>query len=307
MMKIAIAQLNPIVGDLTGNVERLLVRANEAKAAGAGLLVAPELALCGYPPEDLLFRHDFIEACAKALQQLARQVNGIRVLVGHPQQVDGRLFNAASLLGEGRVLGTYLKQRLPNYQVFDEARYFAAGDKPFVFEHEGVKVGVLICEDIWFAEPVVACKAAGAEMLLVLNASPYDFQKLHLRYDVVRARVAECGLPTLYVHMTGGQDELLFDGASFAMNADGVVAYQEREFVDVLGMVEWQGGRPSGRFFGPQHEPLSVEASVYQALVVALRDYVEKNRFPGVLLGLSGGVDSALTLAIAVDALGAAR
>lgn len=303
MMKIAIAQFNPILGDLAGNVARLVARAGEAKAAGASLLVAPELALCGYPPEDLLFRHDFIEACDRALAQLTRQVTGIRLLVGHPLREGGRLFNAASLLGEGRVLGTYRKQRLPNYQVFDEARYFSEGDRPFVFEHEGTQVGVLICEDVWFSEPAAATKAAGAELLVVLNASPYDFQKLHVRYDVVRARIAECGLPMLYVHMTGGQDELVFDGASFAMNADGTVVYQEQEFLDVLGWVEWQ----RGGFVGPRHALLSVEAGVYRALVVALRDYVDKNRFPGVLLGLSGGVDSALTLAIAVDALGADR
>jgi NAD+ synthase (glutamine-hydrolysing) len=302
-MKIAIAQLNPFLGDLAGNVARMLAEAERASAQGASLLVTPELSLCGYPPEDLLFRHDFRLACAEALAEMAKQVAGISILVGHPYLVEDKLYNAVSLLEEGRIVGTYLKQKLPNYQVFDEARYFSTGDQSFVFTHHGVKIGVLICEDVWFAEPVADVKVAGAEMIVVPNASPYDFQKLNVRYDVVRARVAESGLPILYAHMTGGQDELLFDGASFAINADGSVGYQEREFEEALGLVEYA----NGKFNGEIQPLLSLEANVYRALVVALRDYVNKNNFPGVLLGLSGGVDSALVLAIAVDALGSNR
>jgi NAD+ synthase (glutamine-hydrolysing) len=302
-MKIAIAQLNPFLGDLAGNATRILADAGKAKLQGASLLVTPELSLCGYPPEDLLFRHDFREACAVALRELAAKVSGISVLVGHPHLTDGKLYNAASLLENGKIAGTYLKQKLPNYQVFDEARYFATGNAPFVFAHQGKKIAVLICEDVWFSEPVAAAKTAGAELIVVPNASPYDFQKLNVRYDVVRERVRESAVPILYVHMTGGQDELLFDGASFAINADGSVGYQEREFEEALGMVEFS----DGKFQGELHATLSVEASVYRALVVALRDYVNKNGFPGVLLGLSGGVDSAITLAIAVDALGKDR
>ncbi len=302
-IKIAVAQLNPFLGDLAGNAARILVDAEKAKSQGATLLVTPELSLCGYPPEDLLFRHDFREACAAALRELAAKVSGISILVGHPHLVGEKLYNAASLLEEGQIVGTYLKQKLPNYQVFDEARYFATGNAPFIFSHHGKKVAVLICEDVWFAEPVAAAKAAGAELIVVPNASPYDFQKLHVRYDVVRARVQESGIPILYVHMTGGQDELLFDGASFAINVDGTVGYQEREFEEALAVVMLA----NGQFQGEIHAPLSVEASVYRALVAALRDYVNKNGFPGVLLGLSGGVDSAITLAIAVDALGKDR
>jgi NAD+ synthase (glutamine-hydrolysing) len=302
-MKIAIAQLNPFLGDLAGNVARMLAEAKRASGQGASLLVTPELSLCGYPPEDLLFRHDFRRACAEALADMAKQVVGISILVGHPYLVEDKLYNAVSLLESGRIVVTYLKQKLPNYQVFDEARYFSTGDQSFVFTHHGVKIGVLICEDVWFAEPVASVKAAGAEMIVVPNASPYDFQKLNVRYDVVRARVAEAGLPILYAHMTGGQDELLFDGASFAINADGSVGYQEREFEEALGLVEYANGKFSGEIL----PLLSVEANVYRALVVALRDYVNKNNFPGVLLGLSGGVDSALVLAIAVDALGSDR
>ncbi len=302
-MKIAIAQINPFLGDLAGNVARMLAEAKRASEQGASLLVTPELSLCGYPPEDLLFRHDFRRACAEALAGMAKQVQSISMLVGHPHLVEGKLYNAVSLLENGRIVGTYLKQKLPNYQVFDEARYFATGDQSFVFTHHGVKIGVLICEDVWFAEPVAAVKAKGAEMIVVPNASPYDFQKLHVRYDVVRARAAQSGLPILYAHMTGGQDELLFDGASFAINADGSVGYQAREFEEALGLVEFANGKFSGEIL----PLLSVEANVYHALVVALRDYVNKNNFPGVLLGLSGGVDSALVLAIAVDALGRDR
>jgi NAD+ synthase (glutamine-hydrolysing) len=302
-MKIAIAQLNPFLGDLAGNAARILADAGKAKLQGASLLVTPELSLCGYPPEDLLFRHDFREACAVALRELAAKVSGISVLVGHPHLLDGKLYNAASLLENGKIAGTYLKQKLPNYQVFDEARYFATGNAPFVFAHQGKKIAVLICEDVWFPEPVAAAKAAGADLIVVPNASPYDFQKLNVRYDVVRERVRESAVPILYVHMTGGQDELLFDGASFAINADGSVGYQELEFEEALSIVEFAGGK----FSGGLHPTLSVEASVYRALVVALRDYVNKNGFPGVLLGLSGGVDSAITLAIAVDALGKDR
>ena len=302
-MKIAIAQLNPVLGDLAGNIERILDYAERAKAAGATLLVAPELALCGYPPEDLLFRRDFRLACAAALLDLAQRTHDISLIVGHPQLKGGKLYNAASLLENGRVAGTYLKQRLPNYQVFDEKRYFETGDQPFVFEHEGVKIAVLICEDVWFPEPVAAARAEGAELIVVPNASPYDIDKLETRYDVVRARVRETAVPILYAHWTGGQDELLFDGASFGINADGSVGYQEREFEETLGVVDFDHGRLKGAV----HPALSTEASVYRALVVALRDYVNKNGFPGVLLGLSGGVDSALTLAIAVDALGRER
>ena len=302
-MKIAIAQLNPVLGDMSGNIERILGYATRAKAEGATLLVAPELALCGYPPEDLLFRRDFRLACAAALLDLAQRTHDISLIVGHPQVRAGKLYNAASLLENGRVAGTYLKQRLPNYQVFDEKRYFETGDQPFVFEHEGVKVAVLICEDVWFPEPVSAAKAAGAELIVVPNASPYDIDKLETRYDVVRARVRESATPILYAHWTGGQDELLFDGASFGINADGSVGYQEREFEETLGVVDFDHGRLKGAVY----PALSTEASVYRALVVALRDYVNKNAFPGVLLGLSGGVDSALTLAIAVDALGRER
>ncbi|MCA3003582.1 MAG: NAD+ synthase [Rhodocyclaceae bacterium] len=308
-MKIAIAQVNLMLGDLNGNVDRLIAEAVKARNAGASLIITPELALCGYPPEDLLFRHDFRLACAGALQRLCAAIDGIAMVVGHPHLVgvpeEGRerLFNAASLIRNGRIVHSYLKQRLPNYQVFDEKRYFETGHKPFVFELDGHKIGVLICEDVWFPQPVAATVKAGAELIVVPNASPYDIQKLETRYDVVRRRVAETGVPILYAHWTGGQDELIFDGASFGVNADGGVGYQEKSFEEALGLVEFVDGAIQGAV----HPTLPRVENVYRALVVALRDYVNKNGFPGVLLGLSGGVDSALTLAIAVDALGASR
>jgi NAD+ synthase (glutamine-hydrolysing) len=308
-MKIAIAQVNLMLGDLVGNVDRLVAEANKARDAGAALIVTPELALCGYPPEDLLFRNDFRVACAEALKRLCTAIDGIAMLVGHPHVVAaagedrGRLFNAASLIRNGRIVHSYLKQRLPNYQVFDEKRYFETGHKPFVFELDGHKIGVLICEDVWFSQPVAATVKAGAKIIVVPNASPYDMQKLETRYDVVRSRVAEAGVPLLYAHWTGGQDELVFDGASFGINADGSVGYQEKSFEEALGLVDFV----DGAIQGPIHPTPPRVENVYRALVVALRDYVNKNGFPGVLLGLSGGVDSALTLAIAVDALGASR
>lgn len=306
-MKIAVAQINLMLGDLAANVARLADEARLACEAGCALIVTPELALCGYPPEDLLFRRDFRLACQTALDDLARQVTGIAMVVGHPHlRVDEgreRLYNGASLIRDGRVVHTYLKQRLPNYQVFDEKRYFETGHRPFVFDLEGKRIGVLICEDVWFPQPVAATVAAGAELIVVPNASPYDMQKLETRYEVVRARVTETKVPILYAHWTGGQDELVFDGASFGINADGSVGYQDRQFVESLGLVAFEGGRLSG----PVVAPMPHAESVYSALVMALRDYVNKNGFPGVLLGLSGGVDSALTLAIAVDALGRER
>jgi len=307
-MKIAIAQANFLLGDLTGNVDKLVEAAENAARQGASLIVTPELAICGYPPEDLLFRPDFRLRCAAALQTLTSRLAplNIAMVVGHPHLSSGaHLYNAASLIRDGKIEHTYLKQCLPNYQVFDEKRYFETGDKPFVFQLNGVNIGVLICEDVWFAEPAAATAAAGAQIIVVPNASPYAVDKLKTRYDVVRARVAETGVPVLYVHCTGGQDELVFDGASFAINQNGSVGYQAQEFVETLDLVSFEAG--TGTIAGEVHPSLSLEASVYRALVVALGDYVNKNNFPGILLGLSGGVDSALTLAIAVDALGASR
>ena len=327
---IALAQINCIVGDLAGNSAKIVDFARRAREAGADLLLTPELSLCGYPPEDLLLRDGFYRDCEAALRSLAQRVNGILVVVGHPHQAEGKRYNAASVLQDGRVLATYRKQALPNYTVFDEERYFVPGGEPCVFGMNGVKFGVNICEDtwgaqgpattnpgatttraginicadVWEAEAPRRARAAGAQVLLVLNASPYHMRKQASRYDVMRERVAETGMPLVYCNLVGGQDELVFDGASFVLDAKGQVAHQLPCFEECLRLVRFEGGAPQHGEIAPE---LAREAEVYGALCLGVRDYVNKNGFPGALIGLSGGVDSALVLAVACDALGPER
>ncbi len=301
-MKIAIAQLNYTVGDLDGNVAKITDAAARAKAGGASLMLTTELAICGYSPEDLLLRGDFHGACAEALGKLARQKHGITLVVGHPHRIGDKYYNAASVLRDGGILTTYLKRELPNYTVFDEKRYFDSGSEPCVFEHEGLRLGVTVCEDVWEEPSALAARDAGAQLLLVLNGSPYDMTQQQSRHEVVRERAAETGLPVVYANQVGGQDELVFDGASFAMDAGGALTHQFAAFEEVLGFVEIVNGVPLKGEIAPQQ---SLEAYVYKALVLGVRDYIGKNRFPGALLGLSGGIDSALTLAVAADAIGA--
>ena len=308
-MKIALAQINCIVGDITGNANKILDYAKRAYEGGASLIITPELALCGYPPEDLLFRDDFNRACEQALARLAQQVSGITLLIGHPQQENGKLYNAASVIENGEITATYHKQCLPNYGVFDEERYFEAGGESLVFSHQDTKFGVMICADGWESPPALKAKNAGAQILLSLNASPYHMDKLETRVEVLAERVSETALPIIYVNMVGGQDELVFDGASFVLDNTGMAIQQVPSFVESLSFVEID--QPIKN----KHQPvraeiapkLSIEAAVYMALTLGLKDYVNKNGFPSVVLGLSGGIDSALTLAIAVDALGAER
>jgi NAD+ synthase (glutamine-hydrolysing) len=303
-MKLAIAQINFVVGDLSGNIRKILDYVDQARNAGATLIVFPELALSGYPPEDVLLRKGFRQACSNALSELAGKTSNVTLLVGHPHLIGDKLYNAASVLRDGKILATYLKQLLPNDSVFDEQRYFTAGSDACVFELEGIKFGVNICQDIWDPVPTLRTKTAGADVLLVLNSSPYHMRKLDLRHRIVRQRIAETSLPLVYVNLVGGQDELVFDGASFAINEKGELTHQLDEFVESLGLIEFQN-----KTLVADKVPASgtLEASVYKALRLGIKDYVDKNRIPGVLLGLSGGVDSALTLAIAVDALGADR
>ncbi|HET9664705.1 MAG TPA: NAD+ synthase [Burkholderiales bacterium] len=328
-MKIAIAQMNMTVGDMSGNVDRIVRFAERARAAGADLMVTPELALCGYPPEDLLLRPDFMEACRRALEDLARRVRGIALVVGHPRAEGGRRYNSASVIRDSNIVGFYDKRNLPNYTVFDEERYFETGTAPCVFAVNGVQFGVNICEDTWGtpstegasppsalnvgvnicadswqAEAPRAAREAGAGVLLVLNASPYHVGKQQARYEVMRQRVAETGIPLIYANLVGGQDELVFDGASFALDREGRITHQLPWFEESLGLVTLTDGEPQP---GEQAKTLSEEAEVYCALTLGVRDYVNKNGFPGVLLGLSGGIDSALTLAVAADALGSER
>jgi len=301
-LTVAVAQLNCVVGDLSGNARRILDAVARAKAAGADVVLTPELALCGYPPEDLLLRPAFLQACADELAALAAQVQGITVLVGYPAEQDGLRFNAAAVIRDGRIVDTYFKHRLPNYEVFDEERYFESGHGACVFALKGVRIGVNICADVWESGAAEVARDAGASLLLVLNASPFHMNKQQRRYEVMRERIADTGLPVAYCNLVGGQDELVFDGGSFALDQDGLLAWQGASFVDELTLLQFSDGvwRDQGV---PDMRP--VEADVYDALVLGVRDYLGKNGFPGALIGLSGGVDSALTLAIAVDALGA--
>jgi len=320
-VKVALAQINSTVGDLPGNARLLAVAARSAHAAGARLVVAPELALSGYPPEDLLLRPAFMQACAGALAGLAADLadcEGLHLVVGHPHQFGGRgdvrsksmavqeRFNAASVLSAGRVIGTYCKRELPNYQVFDERRYFAsgrdAGHPALVFEVQGLRVGVLICEDAWFDEPAQAAVAAGADVLCVINASPFHLDKAGEREARMAERARAANRPLLYAHLVGGQDEVVFDGASFALDATGAVCARAPAFEEALLMLDLH---PDGRLVGPLAPVPEYEAQAWAALVLGVRDYLGKNGFPGALIGLSGGIDSALVLALAVDAIGA--
>lgn len=303
-LKLAVAQLDLIVGDVDGNAERIIATMADARVAGVDLLLTSELAVCGYPPEDLLLRADFFDACARAVQRIADAAYGICVVLGHPEwSADGR-FNAASVLRDGRVGARYRKQLLPNYEVFDEARYFDAGRSPCVFELGGVRFGVTICADVWEAGPARATVDDGAQVLLVLNASPFHINKGAQRAEALRARVAETGVPVLYCNTVGGQDELVFDGGSCAFDADGTLAYRAPTFVEELGVLRLVDGRWADARIADERD---LEAEVYEALKLGVRAYVDKNGFPSAIIGFSGGIDSALVLAIAVDALGVER
>jgi NAD+ synthase (glutamine-hydrolysing) len=300
-MKLALAQINCVLGDLSGNVKKILHCSEQARQQGAQLLLTPELSLCGYPPEDLLLRDGFYHACAQALDDLAGRISGIAVIVGHPHELDGKRYNAVSLIRDGAIAATYFKHELPNYAVFDEKRYFVQGTTPCVFEMAGVRFALNICEDAWESDVARQAHNAGAQVLLVLNASPYAIGKQESRYKVIRERISETGMAVIYANMVGGQDELIFDGGSFAMDREGKLTAQCTHFEESVSILEMHEDlRPVGEV-APE---LGQEADVYRALCTGVRDYITKNRFPGVLLGLSGGIDSALTLAIAVDALG---
>ena len=304
--KIALAQINPLLGDLAGNAQLIHKAAQDAFQQGAKLVVTPELSLTGYPPEDLLLRPAFIEAAKQQLDFLMKelaQYPGLTVVVGHPKQTSMGLQNFASVLQNGKVIADYAKQELPNHEVFDEVRYFVPGKEACIFECEGIRYGLILCEDAWHAGPAKQAHAAGAQVLLVPNASPYHLKKEALRIEVLRGHIAQTKMPLIYVNAVGGQDELVFDGGSFALNNQGDVVMAMPQFETGLGIVDIsRSGQLEKGLISP---PQSVEAQAYQALVLGVRDYVTKNRFPGVIIGLSGGVDSALVLAIAVDALGA--
>ena len=308
--RVAIAQLNLCVGDLAGNARRIAEAARHAHAQGADVLVTPELALIGYPPEDLLLRPRFLDdaqAAFEALRQELAGLAGLHVVLGHETRRGGKLYNAASVLCEGRVLGTYCKRELPNYAVFDEQRYFVADTTPLVFEVKGVRFGVNICEDVWFDAAPKAAAEQGAQVLLVPNASPFNVRKQRLRAEVVGRCVRETGCAVVYANLVGGQDELVFDGASFVFDAAGRLAARLPDFTETVGLIEVSADGKVVAADGPEPtiETLSLEARVWEALKIGVRDYLGKNGFPGAIIGLSGGIDSAVVLAVAVDALGA--
>ena len=309
-LRIALAQLDFLVGDVAGNVARIAAAAARARdELRADCVVFPELALTGYPPEDLLLRPALDERVRAGLERLAREVRGIDLIVGHPRRVEGRLYNAASVLRDGAAVASYHKQLLPNYSVFDEKRYFIAGAEACVVPIRGIPVGLTICEDVWQPGPVEQSVAAGARLVVNLNASPFHLAKRVEREAALRARVEAARVPIVYVNLVGGQDELVFDGESFVLDAAGTVTQRAHAWEQELVMAEFRRDG-DGRVTpvpGAVAPPLADEASLYRALVLGVRDYVTKNRFRGAVIGLSGGIDSALTLAIAVDALGPAQ
>ncbi|RZI71995.1 MAG: NAD+ synthase [Variovorax sp.] len=320
-LKIAIAQCNFVVGDTAGNARKIIDAARSAYEQGARLLLTPELSICGYAAEDLFLRPAFIEACDDAVRTVTSELAGLvgmTVVVGHPsggslrsRSVAVQLrHNAASVIREGRVLDTYAKRELPNYQVFDERRYFTPGQGVCVFEADGVRVGLLICEDAWFDAPAQLARDAGAEVLAVINASPYHVGKEGERIARMADRARHVDLPLVYAHLVGGQDEVVFDGASFALQADGALAMQAESFKESLAFAELERVDDAIRLVAVPaliSGPREAEAQLWDALVVGVRDYIGKNGFPGAILGLSGGIDSALVLAVAVDALGRDR
>jgi NAD+ synthase (glutamine-hydrolysing) len=302
-------QLNLLVGDVIGNTAKLASAGHRARdELKAQAIAFPELALTGYPPEDLLFRSELLARAEAQLLALARETRGIDVIVGHPQRRDGNLYNAASLLRDGRVHATYLKQHLPNYGVFDEKRYFVPGPGPCVVDISGLPVGITICEDIWAPGPIEGAAQAGAGVVININSSPYHRNKVRERIDIVTKRARLAKVPIVYVNLVGGQDELVFDGESFVVDAHGDVTQRVPAFEEELVAVDIDAAvKPATPLPATLTPPLDEVESVYRAIVLGVRDYITKNRFTGAVLGLSGGVDSGLTLAIAVDAIGAER
>lgn len=301
-LKIILGQLNFTVGDITGNTNKIITAANKACAENADIIVFPELALCGYPPEDLILRFDFNEAITKALEKIAQAVPNIMIVLGYPHREADNIYNAAVVLHHGQQVMKHYKQKLPNYGVFDENRYFQLGNQPSIFTCKNIKFGLTICEDLWFPEPAIQAAQAGAQIILSINASPFDYEKLAAREVTLKQRVKETGLPIIYCNLVGAQDDLIFDGNSFVIDKQGKICAQAKFVTEELFAITLN----TDLTFNTQPLPkkLSEEAQVYQALVLATHDYVIKNGFKKVLIGLSGGIDSALTLAIAVDALG---
>ncbi|WP_041598954.1 NAD+ synthase [Hahella chejuensis] len=308
-LKVAFAQIDCLVGDIPGNVDKVIEAAETAKTKyNADLVIFPELTLTGYPPEDLLLRASLQVRVEKALERILYTVKDIALVIGFPWREQGKLFNCAAFIDGGEIKAKYRKKCLPNYQVFDEKRYFEPGSDTVVLPWRGFNLGVSICEDVWEEEPIAATAAAGADFIVNINASPYDIAKLQQRRTLVQSRAVTNSVPILYVNMIGGQDELIFDGGSFAVNRHGRVCFSAPQFEEGIFLLELNDViHGEGQETAEPAPTMAVEASIYKALVTGVRDYVNKNRFKSVVIGLSGGIDSAVTLAVAVDAIGADR
>lgn len=306
-LRLCLAQLNFLVGDIEGNAQKMLEACSRARRElEANVILFPELALVGYPPEDLLLRADLYPRCEHALAEIQAQVDDMYVVVGLPERDNSGIYNAALVLHQRQVIARYYKHALPNYSVFDEKRYFTAGSEPCVVDIAGVPMGITVCEDIWVDEPVTRCVQAGARLILNINASPYHLRKDAERHQLVQQHIQRHGVPMVYVNQIGGQDELVFDGASFAMDRHATCVFQAPAFEEALYPLEIQVDDGQVSIPAQSCAPgMSEEESVYRALVTGVRDYVQKNGFSGVVMGLSGGIDSALSLAIVVDAIGA--
>ena len=306
-LSVALAQLDLFVGDVKGNAIKIIDYCEKARdVLKADLIVFPELALSGYPPEDLLFHSGYRRRINDSLSQIKNEVHGIAVLFGFPEYVEDDIYNSCAVYFNGDELASYRKHLLPNYSVFDEQRYFKAGTNPSVFKIKGIKVGLNICEDVWESFPALKAKEAGAEILIAINGSPYEIHCQTKREDKIRKRTKEIEIPIVYLNLVGGQDELVFDGASFVMDVKGKVCFRAPPFKEIFQKVDFKITESGVIPEVSNIEALySDEQSVYEALVCGTRDYIVKNNFPGVILGLSGGIDSALTLAIACDSIGA--
>ena len=305
-ISIALAQLDFVVGDISGNTELIIETSKKAKRQyNADLIVFPELSISGYPPEDLLLHSGFKKRILEASNKIQQEINGIDALVGYPEYQNGKIFNSCSVFSEKKEIVRYRKEALPNYSVFDEKRYFESDDNPVIFSVKGKKIGINICEDIWQEQAAIRSKDAGAELIIVINGSPYEKNGQEKREKVVKRLTEVTGLPFVYLNMIGGQDELLFDGSSFVMDKNGEIVYRAKSFEESLDLIEFEinddGCSP---LKSRVHKVLPQVESIYKALVRGTRDYIKKHKFPGVVLGLSGGIDSALTLAIACDAIG---
>jgi NAD+ synthase (glutamine-hydrolysing) len=307
-LRVIMAQTNFLVGDIAQNTQKIIAFAKEARDELKGdVIIFPELALTAYPPEDLLLRRDFQLQTSRALSVIAQECQGIDLVIGFPQQTYQGLFNAAAVIQQGGITATYYKQHLPNYGVFDEKRYFITGHLPCIVHIKNIPIAITICEDLWFPDPIAQAKQAGAKIVFSLNASPFDIEKSKARENILKERIRETSLPVVYVHGVGAQDELIFDGGSMVFNSKGEICAHAGFYNEILLPVDFEINHDIVIKSSPLPRPLSTEENIYKALVLGVHDYIEKNKFPGAIIGLSGGIDSALTLAVAVDAIGKDR